>query len=110
MVDARSHHLRRFHRSLRSASTTDQQIAPDVAENLRFIRDTMERSAAFTAVSGWGHMLMGITAIPAALLASRQVTSFAWLRVWLAEGMLAIATGLLPWASRGKPAGLPPFL
>jgi|SRR3954471_525223 hypothetical protein len=109
MVDARSHHLRRFHRSLRSASTTDQQIAPDVAENLRFIRDTMERSAAFTAVSGWGHMLMGITAIPAALLASRQVTSFAWLRVWLAEGMLAIAIGLLACTWKANRVGLPLF-
>ena len=32
-------------------------------ENLRFIRETMERSTHFTAVPGYGGMLMGVTAI-----------------------------------------------
>jgi hypothetical protein len=110
MVDPRSHRLRRFHRSLRSSSAVgDGAVAPDIAENLRYIRDTMERSAAFTAVSGWGHVLMGMTALPAAWLASRQVTSFAWLRVWLAEGMLAIVIGLLACTWKANRVGLPLF-
>jgi hypothetical protein len=69
----------------------------------------MERSAAFTAVSGWGHFAMGVTAIPAAWLAARQVTSFAWLRVWLAEGMLALAIGLLACTWKANRVGLPLF-
>ncbi len=110
MFEPRPHRVRRFHRSLRSSpGTEDRQIEPDVAENLRFIRDTMERSAAFTAVSGWGHVAMGLTAIPAALLASRQVTAFAWLRVWLAEGMLALAIGLLACTWKANRVGLPLF-
>ena len=110
MVDARSHRLRRFHRSLRASFGADERpVAPDIAENLRYIRDTMERSAAFTAVSGWGHVAMGATAIPAALLASRQVTSFAWLRVWLAEGMVALAIGLLACTWKANRVGLPLF-
>ena len=70
-------------------------MAPNLAEDLRYIRDTMERSAAFTAVSGWGQVLLGGTAIAAARLAARQASPFAWLQVWLAEGLLAVAIALL---------------
>ncbi len=84
-------------------------IAPDVAEDLRFIRDTMERSAAFTAVSGWGQVLLGFTAIAAAILAARQASSFAWLRVWLGEGILAAAIGLLACTWKANRRGLPLF-
>ncbi len=110
MVESNQHRFRRFRRSLRTSSSVEERpIAPDVAENLRFIRDTMERTSAFTAVSGWGHVLMGLTAIPAALLASTQLTSFAWLRVWLAEGMLALAIGLLSCTWKANRVGLPLF-
>src|ERR1700756_831992 len=103
MVDPQPHRIRRFHRSARAS------VAPNVADDLRFIRDTMERSAAFTAVSGWGHVLLGGTAIAAALLASRQISPFAWLRVWLAEALLAGAIGLLACTFKANRRGLPLF-
>lgn len=63
-------------------------------ENLRFIRDTMERAAYFTAVPGWGMVLMGITAFLATLTASHQSSTHAWLVTWLAEGLLASVIGV----------------
>lgn len=103
MVDPQLHRIRRFHRSARAS------VAPNVADDLRFIRDTMERSAAFTAVSGWGHVVLGGTAFAAALLASRQVSPFGWLRVWLAEALLAAAIGLLACTWKANRRGLPLF-
>ena len=61
-------------------------------DNLRYIRETMERAGAFTAVPGWGGIVMGVTALIAALIASRQITTGGWLVVWFVEG--AIATGI----------------
>ncbi len=109
MSDLHSHRMRRFRRSAPSAPVSHHETAPDIAENLRFIRDTMERSSAFTAVSGWGHVAMGVSAVAAAFLAAKQVSSFAWLRVWLGEGMLALLAGLLSCSWKANRVGLPLF-
>src|SRR5437899_10684417 len=61
------------------------------ADHLRYIRETMESAAEFTAVPGWGGVAMGATALGAAFLASRQGSSRAWLAVWLAEVFVAVA-------------------
>ena len=63
------------------------------AESLRFIRDTMERAGAFTAVPGAAQMAIGATALAAAAIAQRQPGPLAWLLVWLAEAALAVAIG-----------------
>jgi hypothetical protein len=60
-------------------------------DNLRFIRETMERAGSFTAVPGWGGVAMGITAIGAAAIASFQDSSLAWLVTWILEATIAIA-------------------
>ena len=69
----------------------------------------MERSAAFTAVSGWGQVVLGATALGAAWVAARQATEFGWLRVWLGEGLLAAAIGLLACTWKANRRGLPLF-
>jgi hypothetical protein len=106
-----SHRFRHFRRSLslRSLPQSGSRLAPDVADDLRFIRDTMERSAAFTAVSGWGQVLVGVTALLAAWLAARQASSFTWLRIWLAEGILAVVIALLSCTWKANRRGLPLF-
>lgn len=55
------------------------------ADNLDFIRSTMERAAAFTAVPGYGGLAMGISAVIMGFVATAQDTADNWLRVWLAE-------------------------
>jgi hypothetical protein len=64
-------------------------------ENLRFIRDTMERAGHFTGVPGWGGVGMGVTAVVAAWVAQGQPNPDRWLMVWLAEGWLAFAIGVI---------------
>ncbi len=63
-------------------------------EHLRFIREVMARSGSFTAVPGWGTLAMGVTALPAALLAGLQPTPGRWLAVWLLDAVLAGTVGL----------------
>ena len=58
------------------------------ADNLRFIRDTMERAASFTAVPGWGGVLIGLSALGAGVLAAGLPTHRAFL-IWLAESAVA---------------------
>ena len=60
------------------------------ADNLRFIRDTMERAASFTAVPGWGGTLIGGTALAAGLLAAPRPPRQQFL-IWLAESIVALA-------------------
>jgi hypothetical protein len=62
-------------------------------DNLRFIRETMERAGEFTAVPGWGGCIIGLTAIVAAVLAAREPGAERWLITWLMEGMVAIGIG-----------------
>jgi hypothetical protein len=57
-------------------------------DNLRYIRETMERATSFTAISGWGLVVAGGTALLAAALAPGQSLN-AWLAIWLGEALLA---------------------
>ncbi|MGC2889108.1 MAG: hypothetical protein WB627_08580 [Candidatus Acidiferrum sp.] len=61
------------------------------ADHLRYIRETMESAAEFTAVPGWGGVAMGITALAAAFVAAQQSSARAWLAVWLVEAFIAVA-------------------
>jgi hypothetical protein len=76
---------------LRSPKRQPIPIDARAADHLRYIRETMERAAEFTAVPGWGGVAMGITALAAAFVASRQTTPRAWLTVWLVEAFVAVS-------------------
>jgi len=78
-------------------------------DNLRFIRETMERAGSFTAVPGWGGCVMGVTAVAAAFVAARQAGTDRWLITWLMEGMLAIAIGAIAMKFKSEAAGNPLF-
>ena len=70
-----------------------QPLHDRALDNLRYIRQTMERAGEFTAVPGWGQVTVGVTALGAAALAAAQPTRLAWLVVWLAEALLAVGIG-----------------
>ena len=110
MPGPRQHRLRRPRRPVGSipASATPNPV-PDPAADLRFIRDTMERSASFTAVPGWGQVILGLTALASAWLAARQSNSAAWLKVWLAEALLAALIAVISTRWKANRRGLPLF-
>jgi hypothetical protein len=82
--------------------TPDLPIHDRAFENLRFIRDTMERAGQFTGVPGWGGVGMGVTALVAAWIASLQPNNDRWLLVWMAEGWLAFAIGVIAMIRKGR--------
>jgi hypothetical protein len=78
-------------------------------DNLSFIRSTMERATAFTAVPGWGGVAMGVTALGATLVASRSASVTEWLAVWLAASALALGIGGWAMALKARRAGTTVF-
>lgn len=64
-------------------------------DNLEFIRDAMERSTEFTAVPGYGAVLMGITALGATIIAAYQSTGIMWTLTWIGEAFLAVSVGTI---------------
>jgi hypothetical protein len=76
-------------------------------ENLRFIRETMERAGSFTAVSGWGQVVIGVTGLLAAWLASMQTSPELWLATWTLAAVVSVATGVLTTAMKARSARMP---
>lgn len=77
------------------------------ADDLRFIRHAMERSATFTAVPGLGGALMGSIGLAAAAGAAFQPTAERWIASWLVAAAAAIPVGLLLMRRKGMRAGVP---
>lgn len=75
-------------------------------DNIRFIREAMERAGSFTAVSGWGGVLMGLTAFAAAEIAERQATAGGWLITWMVDAGIAMLIGGWAMDRKARSAGL----
>ena len=89
---------------LRSAKREPIPIDARAADHLRYIRETMECAAEFTAVPGWGGVAMGITALAASFVAARQSSPRAWLAVWLVEAFVAVAIAAPAAATKARRA------
>ncbi len=76
-------------------------------DNLRFIRETMERSASFTHVSGLGGVAMGAVALVAAFVASGATTGWAWLLTWLVAAAVSFVLSALLMARKSNAEGVP---
>ncbi|MGZ4777705.1 MAG: hypothetical protein ACXV5L_00800 [Thermoanaerobaculia bacterium] len=76
-------------------------------ENLRYIRETMERAGSFTSIPGWGGMAIGASAVATAVIAAPRITQpRQWLAVWLADALVAAAIGGVAMFRKGRRAGL----
>jgi hypothetical protein len=77
-------------------------------DNLRFIRETMERAGSFTAVSGYGQVVIGVAALLASWLASMQPsTTETWLATWSAAAVVSVLVGVLTTAMKARSARMP---
>jgi len=74
-------------------------------DQLTFIRTTMERATAFTAVPGWGGVAMGLIALAAATIARRQFSYWSWLTVWLSAAALAVTVGVVTMIRKARRLG-----
>ncbi|HEX4933283.1 MAG TPA: hypothetical protein VFV33_08905 [Gemmatimonadaceae bacterium] len=69
-------------------------LSDRAADNLRFIRETMEAAGTFTAVSGAGITLTGVVALVATLVAGTHLDSPRWLFTWMTAAPIAFAASV----------------
>src|SRR5687768_16127716 len=86
--------------------TEPAPIRDHALNNLRYIRDAMERATSFTSIPGWGGVAVGITAIFAAVLAGREGLSRNWMLIWLGEAVLAAAIAGVTMARKAARSGV----
>jgi hypothetical protein len=84
-----------------------EPIHAHAIENIRFIRETMERAGAFTAVPGWGGVLMGVTALVAAVISGPPDNTIRWVTIWLADAFVAVAIALAATVLKARRSGVP---
>jgi hypothetical protein len=101
------HRPRKFRAIARQKRADDRPLDLSAVDDLRFIRQTMERSSAFTAIPGWGMVAVGATALPAAWLASRHSFDLRWLEIWITEAVLAVSVAIVAIQSKAARSGLP---
>ena len=76
-------------------------------DNLAFIRETMEAAGAFTAVSGWGTVAVGVSAVIATAVAAQRPAAAEWLWIWLAEALLSVAISGWAMTRKARAARMP---
>ena len=91
------------------AHPDDPALHARAMDNLSFIRRTMERATAFTAVPGWGGVGMGVLALTAAVVAPIQPTTRDWLDVWIVTAVAALTLGGWTMAAKARRAGTTVF-
>jgi len=84
-----------------------RSIQAHALDHLRYIRQTMERASSFTAISGWGQVVVGLIGLVAAMVAARQSSPMAGVAVWMAAAVLgASVAGAAMWR-KSRRVGVP---
>ncbi len=76
-------------------------------DDLRFIRDTMANAGRFSAIPGWGGVVMGITAMVTPIVAGPPSVSGRWLPVWAGEAGVAILIALVAMIRKARRSNAP---
>jgi hypothetical protein len=74
--------------------------------NLRYIREAMERASAFTSIPGWGGVMVGVTAVAAAVIAHQMPTWRQWLWTWLIEAIVAASIAAVTMVRKARLANV----
>jgi hypothetical protein len=90
---------------LRPADPPEMQAR--AMDNLQFIRETMAAAATFTAVSGWGTVIIGITALIAAAVAALTDSMTRWVFIWTCEAVLSVSISFYTMTLKARSVGLP---
>jgi hypothetical protein len=81
-------------------------IGSSAAENLRYIRSTIEAAHTFTTVPGKGCIAMGLAALAAAGLESLPTFAPHWLPIWLTAAVVSCTVALFFMESKAREQGL----
>jgi hypothetical protein len=79
------------------------------ADDLGFIRATMERAASYRAVPGWGGMRMGFIALAATPFALAAASPTRWLTVWALAAVLGASVGVFEMLRKARFEGVSLF-
>lgn len=74
---------------------------------IQYIRATMARAGQFTAVPGWGGLLMGLSAVAAAVLSGPPDQSIRWIAIWVADAVVAVSIALATMTRKARDSGTP---
>src|SRR5476651_546390 len=88
-------------------SPQPEPIHAHALENIRFIRDAMARASEFTAIPGWGGVLMGITACATSAIAGAPAQSNRWLGIWLLEAVVAVTIAAVAMTIKARRSDVP---
>src|SRR4051794_11862272 len=83
-----------------------RSVSSRAADDLTFIRSAMERSSAFTAISGAGGVVTGVVGLIAAMVAARRPTAEGWLGIWLGAAFVGVVVELVAMAWKARRAGI----
>jgi hypothetical protein len=76
-------------------------------DELKYIRETMASANGFSAIPGWGGVLMGVTALVAAAVAGSPGDARRWLGVWGVEFVLAVTLQIVAIVKKARRSSAP---
>lgn len=93
-------------RKLRQPERPPLTLHDRAMDNLRYIREAMERSASFTHVSGLGGVLMGAVALIASVFAWSADSRLVWLETWIIAAVVSLTVAVVMMARKSRAEGM----